>query len=128
MDHDNQMLTWNSVGVFVAAALAHPEASQNKNLKVQSFVVTPKDILAEFEKQTGAKFKVEYTPKDELRELEKKAWAENDSSATGFTLRRIWSDGKTLYNKTDNEALGVKPEDLETLEAVVKRNVAGEGW
>lgn len=118
----------HSVGTFVAAALAKPEASQNKILKVQSFVTTAKEILAEFEKQTGAKFDAKYTSKDELRQTEQKLWGEGNPSATLFTLRRIWSDGKTLYEKTDNESLGVKPEDLEPLSAVVGRAVSGEGY
>jgi hypothetical protein len=118
----------NSVGKLVAAALAHPEASQNKALKVQSFVTTPKDILAEFEKQTGSKFDVKYVPKEELRQKEQKAWDEGQPAATGYTLRRIWSDGKTIYEKTDNESLGVKPEDMETLSAIVERAVKGEQY
>ncbi|KAK9793659.1 hypothetical protein AB5N19_04131 [Seiridium cardinale] len=120
--------TMPDVGKFVVAALRHPQAAQNKILKVQSFVVTAKDILTEFEKQTGSKFDVKFTSKEELRENEQKFWGEGNPSATLFTLRRIWSDGKTLYEKTDNESLGVKPEDLEPLSAVVGRAVRGEGF
>jgi hypothetical protein len=112
----------------VAAALAAPQASQNKILKVQSLVTSPKEILAEFERQTGSKFQVKYTPKDELRQSEQKAWAEGNPAAATFTLRRIWSDGKTLYAKTDNESLGLKPEDMEPLSVVIERAVKGEGY
>lgn len=117
-----------SVGKFVAAALAHPEASTGKALKVQSFVTTPKELLAEFEKQTGAKFDVKYTAKDQLREAEQKSWQEGNPSAALFTLRRIWAEGRTLYEKTDNETLGVSPSDLETVSDVVGRAVRGEGY
>lgn len=117
-----------SVGKLVVAALATPAASQGKALKVQSFVTTAKDILVEFEKQTGSKFDVQYTSKEELRQTELKLWGEGNPSATLFTLRRIWSDGKTLYAKTDNESLGVKPEALESLSVVVGRAVRGEGF
>ncbi|KAI1874355.1 uncharacterized protein JN550_002934 [Neoarthrinium moseri] len=120
--------TMPDVGKFVAAALASPQASQGRILRVQSFVRTQSDILAEFEKQTASKFEVKYTSKAELRETEKRLWDEGNPLATGFTLRRIWSDGKTLYEKTDNERLGVKPDDLEPLSAVVERAVMGKGY
>lgn len=117
--------TMPDVGKFVAAALAHPEVSMGKILKVQSFVVPPLDFLAEFEKQTGSKFKVNYTPMDQIRAQETKAWTEGSPVATLYTLRRIWSEGKTLYEKTDNESLGVKQSDLEMVADVVKRAVDG---
>lgn len=117
-----------SVGKLVVAALAHPDVSMGKILKVQSFVTTANEILAEFEKQTGSKFDVQYTPKDKLRELELKLWAEGNPVATGFTLRRIWADGRTLYAKTDNESLGLQQKDMETLSAVVKRAVDGDAY
>ncbi|ORY68949.1 NmrA-like family protein [Pseudomassariella vexata] len=120
--------TMPDVGKLVAAALAHPEASQDKILKVQSFVTTPKEILAEFQKQTGVQFKVDYTPIDKLEEAEQKLWAEGNPAAALLTLRRIWASGKTLYEKTDNEVIGLKPEDMETLDFVVKKAINGEGW
>lgn len=95
---------------------------------MQSFVTTPQELLAEFEKQAGAKFDVKYTPKDQLREAEQKSWQEGNPSAALFTLRRIWSEGKTLYEKTDNVTLGVSPSDLETVSDVVGRAVRGEGY
>jgi len=118
----------NSVGKFVVAALRHPEAAYGKALKVQSLVTTPDAILQEFEKQTSSKWAVEYTPLDRLRELERQTWQAGKPYATGFTLRRIWAEGGTLYDKTDNEALEVKDEDLESLSTVVGRAVRGEGW
>ncbi|KAI0134021.1 NmrA-like family protein [Xylariales sp. AK1849] len=122
------LTTMPDVGNLVVAALADPAASQNKALKVQSFVTTPKEILAEFEKQTGSKFEVKYTSKDELAKTEQKLWDEGSPFATLFALRRIWSNGKTLYEKTDNESLGLKPEDMEPLSVVVRRAVKEEGW
>lgn len=107
------------------AALAKPEASMNKALKVQSFVKTPREILAEFESQTGAKFDVTYTNMDDIKAEEKKAWEKSDPAAATFTLRRIWAQGKTLYEKTDNEALGLSPQDMEPLSAVVQRAIRG---
>lgn len=121
-------LTSHSVGKLVAAALQHPEASLGKILKVQSFVITPNAILEEFEKQTGTKWTVEHTTNQKLREVEKAKWDANHPVATLYTLRRIWAEGGTLYEKTDNEALGLTPGDMEPLSAVVKRAVNGEGY
>lgn len=118
----------HSVGKFVVAALRHPEASQGKALKVQSLVVSPNTILDEFEKQTSTKWTVEHTPIETLREQEKEQWGSKSPIATHFTLRRIWAEGKTLYEKTDNESLKVKDEDLELLGTVVGRAVRGEGY
>ncbi|EQB51239.1 NmrA-like family protein [Colletotrichum gloeosporioides Cg-14] len=109
------------VGKTLVASLRHPDASFNKALKVQSFVATPKQILAEFEKQTGAKWETSYVPLKKLEEAEEKAWADGKPYATIFTLRRIWAEGGTLYEKTDNESIGVGPNDVETLEVAVGR-------
>ncbi|KAK8118235.1 metabolite transport protein [Apiospora kogelbergensis] len=120
------LTTMPDVGKLVVAALANPDASVNKALKVQSFVTTPKEILAEFESQTGAKFDVKYTAMDDLQAEEKQAWEKGDSLCALLTLRRIWAQGKTLYEKTDNEALGLSPQDMEPLSAVVGRHIRGE--
>ncbi|KLU89892.1 hypothetical protein MAPG_08861 [Magnaporthiopsis poae ATCC 64411] len=116
--------TMSDVGKFLVAALRHPEASFGKALKVQSFVVTPNQVLAEYEKQTGgAKWKVTKTPLDECRKREQKLWEEGDPLATMMTLRRIWAEGGTLYDKNDNELLGMGESDLDSLEAAVKKNL-----
>jgi hypothetical protein len=117
-----------SVGKFVVAALQHPDQSYGKALRVQSFVVTPKQVLAEYEKQTGAKWTVESTPLDEIRKLEAKLWEEGKPTATSITLRRIWAEGGTLYDKNDNEVVGVKEGDADSLETAVKRELSLGGW
>lgn len=122
------LLTWNSVGKLVVAALRHPEESFGKALKVQSFVTTPNAILEEFEKQTGAKWTVSHTPEQKLRQAEKESWDSGSPAATLYTLRRIWAEGGTLYDKTDNESLGLSPGDMEPLSAVVERAVSGKGF
>ncbi len=97
------------------AALRHPEASFGKALKVQSFVVTPKEVLAEYEKQTGATWTVSYTPLAKVKDLEADLWAKGKPAATGITLRRIWAEGGTLYEKNDDESIGLGPDDMESL-------------
>lgn len=113
------------VGKGVVAALQHPEASFDRVIKIQSFVVTPEEILTEFEKQTGGQpWTVEYTPLDDLRRLEDDAWSQGKGWSTLATLRRIWAEGGTLYERTDNEAIGLHDEDLESLATTVQRNIA----
>jgi nucleoside-diphosphate-sugar epimerase len=117
--------TMPDVGKFLVASLRHPDQSFGKALKVQSFVVTPNQVLAEYEKQTGGnKWQVTQVPIAELEELEAKAWADGLPIATGFTLRRIWAEGGTLYEKNDNELIGVGPNDTDSLATAVGRALA----
>lgn len=107
------------MGKFLVASLQHPNESFNKALKVQSFVVTPKEVLAEYEKQTRAQWKVTNIPLQDLKDLETQLWA--TGNGTLATLRRIWAEGGTLYDKNDNELLGLQPTDLDNLETAVSR-------
>jgi hypothetical protein len=96
--------------------------SRNRALKVNSFTTTPNEILAEFEKQTGAKWEVSYTPLDELRVLEKEAYEKNEPYAGGITLRRIWTEGGTLYETRDNDLIG--PVEVQSLAYIVEKVIA----
>lgn len=89
---------------------------------MNSFTTTPDEILAEFEKQTSSKWDVSYTPLDKLKEIEKQAWEEGAPYATLCTLRRIWTEGGTLYEKRDNGLIG-DPE-METMADQVKQVIA----
>ncbi|KAE9968719.1 hypothetical protein BLS_005680 [Venturia inaequalis] len=105
--------TMADVGRLLVAAVKSPEQSKNKALIVNSFTATPDEILAEYEKQTGAKWEKEYIPLDLLKQLEEEAWEKEVPWATGFTLKRIWTEGGTLYESRDNEAIGfTKPDTL----------------
>jgi hypothetical protein len=115
-----EMLILDSVGKFVVAALKHPKIAMNRALKVQSFVASMNEIVAEFEKQTHQKWKINHFSLAELREHERKQWEEKNPNAPLYTLRRIWIEGGTLYNKTDNE-------DIEVIETEsLAKAVAGE--
>lgn len=111
-----------SVGKSLVAALRHPEQSYGRALKVQSFVVTPKEVLDEYQRQTGAEWAVSYTSLERLKEVESQLWADGVPAATGATLRRIWAEGGTLYERNDNELLGLAGE-LESLETAVRRAI-----
>lgn len=115
------LTTMRDVGKFVVAALLLQQqqkqqhsngngnggnVTKNRALRVNSFTTTPHELLSEFERQTGGdKWQVGYTSVEELERLER----ENPV----VTLRRIWTSGKTLYAKGDNEELlnGAKEED-----------------
>ncbi|KIH91184.1 isoflavone reductase family protein [Sporothrix brasiliensis 5110] len=117
--------TMLDVGKFLVAALRHPQESFGKALKVQSFVVTPNEVVAAYEKQTGGdKWQVTKVPLAELQALEEKAWADGIPTATAYTLRRIWAEGGTLYEKNDNELIGVGPNDTDSLATAVGRALA----
>ncbi|CAM1507613.1 Fc.00g072540.m01.CDS01 [Cosmosporella sp. VM-42] len=120
--------TMPDVGKALVAALRHPESALNKAIRVQSFVVTSKQILQEFERQTGGeKWDVSYYSLKALRDVEKKSWNEGKPYAVAYTLRRIWSEGGTLYEQTDNDSIGLIASELESLEVSVKRNLT-TGW
>ena len=75
-------------------------------MRVNSFTATDTEILREFEKQTGVQpWKVSYTSVDTLRKLEQEGWDTGKPFATIFTLRRIWAEGGTLYEKRDNHLI-----------------------
>ncbi|KAF2105966.1 hypothetical protein BDV96DRAFT_607755 [Lophiotrema nucula] len=116
--------TMGDVGKLLVAALKTPQTEPVRTLKVNSFTATPHEILSEFEKQTGSKWDVSYTSLEDLKKAEKKAWEEKSPIATVFTLRRIWTEGGTLYETRDNGKIGDPP--LETLEEQVKKAVETE--
>ncbi|KAH7330480.1 putative isoflavone reductase like protein [Rhexocercosporidium sp. MPI-PUGE-AT-0058] len=118
------LTTPDDVGRLVVKALLHPEASRNRALKVNSFTTTPAEIVAEFEKQTGDKWSISYTTPEKVRELEKDAYANKHPAATVFTLKRIWGEGGTLYEKRDNYLIDA--EDTETLEVAIRTTIAAQ--
>jgi len=117
------------VGKFVVAALINTTASRNTTLVVHSFTATPHEILAEYEKQTGCTWEKSYTPAERLKQIEKEEYQVYSALATVVTLRRIWTEGGTLYKFYDDTILGQI--DSETLESQVAANIRkqeeGEG-
>jgi hypothetical protein len=119
------VLILDSVGKFVVAALKHPKVAMNRALKVQSFVASLDEIVAEFEKQTCQKWEIDHFSQAELREHEKNQWESKNPNAPLYTLRRIWIEGGTLYNKTDNKDIGVT--ETESLAKVVTDEIQKGG-
>lgn len=110
----------DSVGKLVLAAIRHPEISQNRAIKVNSFYTTDAQILASFERQTGGiPWDVTYTSLGQLRALEEEAWSSGQALATLITLRRIWSSGGTIYDETDNQLIGASS-GMNTLDEAIR--------
>lgn len=108
----DQKISWTAmpdVGKFVVAALLHPDVSRNRALKVQSFIASHADVLAEFEKQTDSKWDAEYTSPEQLQQFEDQAWSQNTWAKFTCSLRRLWMRGETLYPEWNNAALGDPP-------------------
>lgn len=117
------LTTRRDVGKLVVAALLHPEEARDRAVKVNSFTATPKEIVAEFEKQTGGEpWSVSYTSLDDLKQLEQQAWADKEPLAGPLTLRRIWTEGGTLYEKRDNGRIG-REDGLDDLSSAVKQAI-----
>ncbi|KXT15683.1 hypothetical protein AC579_6136 [Pseudocercospora musae] len=112
------LTTMADCGRALLGLLQHPEACDAKAIIVHSFVTTPHTILREFERQMNATWSVEYTSLADLRLLEDQAWAQSNPLAALYTLRRIWTQGATLYPQVDNETIGLAKTD--TLEMVVQ--------
>ncbi|KAK5109250.1 hypothetical protein LTR62_007232 [Meristemomyces frigidus] len=117
------LTTMHDVGRLTVTALLHPEACKNRALNVHSFTATPSQIAAEFERQTGGQqWRMDYTSLETLRRLEARAYQQGSPSAGTLTLRRIWTEGGTLYEKRDNELVGMET-GVETLAIAVGRAI-----
>ncbi|KAK3670930.1 hypothetical protein LTR78_009208 [Recurvomyces mirabilis] len=117
------LTTMYDVGRLTVAALLHSEAAKGRALKVNSFTATPKEIAAEFERQSGGhQWKVSITSLDKLKQLESRAYQQGSPQAGVLTLRRIWTEGGTLYERRDNHLIGME-DGMETLEDAVKRAI-----
>ncbi|RFU74886.1 isoflavone reductase [Trichoderma arundinaceum] len=112
--------TMRDTGKFVTAALKNLQETCNRVLIVNSFTTTPRQILAEYEKQTGGQpWDVSFTSLEGLKQLEGDAWSKEDPMAGAVTLKRIWTEGGTLYDHRDNGVLGLE-NDVDKLQDAVK--------
>lgn len=103
------------------AALVNRAASRNTTLIVHSFTATPNDIVDEYEVQTGGTWERIYTTLDRLKEIEKEEYQIYSPLATVATLRRIWTEGGTLYPYYDDSILDVA--ERENLCSQVESNI-----
>lgn len=113
----------------MVAALINTTASRNATLIVHSFTATPREILDEYERQTDSKWETSYTTLERLKEIEKEEYQVYSPLATVVTLRRIWTEGGTLYKYYDETILGqIETETLESqVAANLRKQQEGEG-
>jgi hypothetical protein len=118
------LTTMQDVGKLVVAALRHPEEAKNRALLCNSFRASPRAILEEFERQTGGeKWEVANTDLETLKQLERDAWAKQDARAVPLSLRRIWSEGGTLYGEPRHNGLIGMEEGVDSLQSAVEQAV-----
>ena len=118
------LTTMRDVGKLIVAALRFPRESKNRALLCNSFTATPNAILAEFEKQTGGeKWEAANTDLETLKQLEKDAWAKQDARAVPLSLRRIWSEGGTLYVEPRHNGLIGMEESVDSLQSAVEQAI-----
>ena len=119
-DGEINLTTMRDVGKLVVATLCHPMEAKNRALLCNSFTTTPRAILKEFEKQTGGDaWEVGLTDLETLKGLEKEAWARKDARAVPLSLRRIWSDGGTLYGQKRHNAVIGMDDGVDSLQSAV---------
>ncbi|KAJ4310996.1 hypothetical protein N0V94_008163 [Neodidymelliopsis sp. IMI 364377] len=119
--------TMRDVGRLLVAALNTSTSDAERILKINSFTATGKEAVAEFEKQSGAKWDVSYTPLDELKKVEQQAWEQDWPSKTPLTLRRIWIEGGTLYTTRDNGRISFDDDKADSLADQARSTIAKHG-
>jgi uncharacterized protein YbjT (DUF2867 family) len=118
------LTTMRDVGKLVVAALRCPAEAKNRALLCNSFTATPRAILGEFERQTGGgKWEVGVTGLERLRELEREAWERQDARAVPLSLRRIWSEGGTLYGEPRHNGVIGMEESVDSLQSAVEQAI-----
>ncbi|KKY20109.1 putative oxidoreductase [Phaeomoniella chlamydospora] len=112
------------VGVF-----RNPEATKNKDIYVQSYVLTQNQILRLCEKVTGSKWSVE---NEDSKELEAKGWAELERekpdpmfSLVSFLRAAIFDGehGSDFTDKKGNDLVGLKELSETDLEAELRKRM-----
>jgi hypothetical protein len=56
-----------------------------------------------------------------LKRAEQEAWKNDSPFKTVYTLRRIWIEGRTLYEESDNSKIEFV--DVETMEEQVRKAI-----
>lgn len=96
-------------------------------MKIASFVTTSNEVVAELEKQLGKKIDVSFKSVADLERSEADLWKDGNPLATIATLRRIWATGGTLYDKWDNESIGLNGKNMDSLADGVRKVLQSKG-
>lgn len=114
--------TLPTIGAAVASVLSHPQETENKYLLVKSITTTQLEMLALYEKFTGAKWEVEHKETAELEREVNEDIAKGDySTIGGLIYRAAFGEGYGgEFLEDSNELLGIQRLDKKGLEDVIK--------
>jgi len=118
----------SQIGNAVVAVLSKPEETANQFLYIDSFTATQNEILAEFEKATGEKWKVTESTTENAKAEGQALFAKGDFSGLlllvkVLTFDEAYGNDFTKVATLSNEKLGLPKQDLASTVATV---VAGK--
>ncbi|KAJ3048558.1 hypothetical protein HK097_010433 [Rhizophlyctis rosea] len=108
--------TYSDTARYVVSSVLTPEASENATLRVSSFTAKPANLQVASEKVLGKKLETQYVSLDEHRATEKQKWEEKDPWATGYTLLRLWYEGRSDFSRKPKALYLVNGKEVEDKE------------
>lgn len=113
----------HTIGLAVKNALLIPEETANRYLFIDSFTVSQNEVLASFEKATGAKWAAEQVDAEEMKKAGLEKLSKGDFSGAMSLIRYIncvtgHGGNYAEYETTANNLLSLPKESLD--EAVAK--------
>jgi uncharacterized protein YbjT (DUF2867 family) len=115
--------TWRTIASATAGALQNPEATANRMVFVQSFWISPNDIIRAVEKATGSQFEVTKLDRKTFVPDQEAKLQQGDMSALYGIVWSHATSGEDWNAKLDNKLLGVPEEDLDTVVGQVVKNI-----
>ncbi|TKA52882.1 hypothetical protein B0A49_13447 [Cryomyces minteri] len=114
------------VGKAVAAVLMKPKETANKFIRVASFNVSQREVVAALEKASGSKWETTSTTSNEAQKVGKESLQRGDIGAAfaPLILSAMYSgEGASYGERLDNNLLGLPKENFEeTVKMIVDRN------
>ena len=115
-----------SIGLAVKNAMLVPEKTANKDIYIDSFTASPKQIVASLEKATGQNWDVKYVDAEEQKKIGLKKLSTGDLSGGPLMIQYMMTvaghgGDYALYQETSNELLSLPKQTLdEAVAEVVK--------
>ena len=115
-----------SIGLAVKNAMLLPEKTANKDMYIDSFTASPKQILASLEKATGQKWDVEHLDAEKQKKTGLEKLSKGDMSGGPLMIQYMMTvaghgGDYALYRETSNELLSLPKQTLdEAVAEVVK--------
>lgn len=122
------------VGQAVASILLHPSKTANRFLKIQSLLITQRDLLAAFEEIIGQAWEVKCVETKDLLAQAKEKLAKGDFIEAFLRVLTVQlfegGVGRTVVMRveSDNELLGVTKDDLGEVLRGALSTVGAKAW